>query len=268
MVPVTTTRRLRSRFCHGSSWAPSYSLRPRQRGGAVTKPRVRLAISKPKPTTTKRNALREEEPLEADRECVICAETKHAGRWGENFPRFTDCKHAPMTCSDCVTTHAVNVLKTAATVFDKDLGTSKVDWSKCSCPQCGVRLNEEELSSKLSRSRMASLRELATQKALESNPRWMQCLSSTCSAGWIVAENRRKRKVKCPKCEALSCLKHRVPWHEGYTCSQYDDYHPSAESSRKSLNLIKRIGKRCPQPGCGWWIEKDGGCSHMICEYS
>ena len=181
MAPVATARRLRSRVCHGSSWAPSYSLRSRgavRHGGdvhAVAKPRVRRARSRSKPTT-RGNTSPEEEPLKTDRECVICAENKYAGRWSENFPVFMKCEHPPTTCSDCVMTYAISVLKTAATMFDKNHGKSKIDWSKCSCPQCGVPVNEEELRSKLSRRQMASLRELATQKALESHPRWVKCL--------------------------------------------------------------------------------------------
>lgn len=34
---------------------------------------------------------------------------------------------------------------------------------------------------------------------------------------------------------------------------------------QSSEERIKKVGKQCPGVGCGWVVEKDGGCNHMYC---
>jgi hypothetical protein len=214
-------------------------------------------------------ACRKQRRVTEYRECVVCAETKPLGRHGANFPRFPKCTHDPATCISCVAKHALITLKTRATVvFDDDERKGSVDWAACTCPQCNVSLSEGELRFALSRKDMVLLNEVATRKALESHPRWVWCLSPTCSAGQIFPHaTKQSPKVTCVECGAQSCFLHRIPWHEGFQCGEYDDRHPNAQSIRSSEERIKRMSKKCPTRRCGWRIQKDGGCPNMICGF-
>ncbi|PGG96696.1 hypothetical protein GX51_07695 [Blastomyces parvus] len=205
---------------------------------------------------------RKKDRSDAFRECIICAEMRPLGRNGTNFPIFPRCQHDPLTCSDCVSKHAVMTWKSRAPInHSKTADKGSIDSSVCTCPQCNILLTESEIRSVLSRTTNA----LITRKELESNPRWTWCLSITCSSGQIFPEGNRSQKVDCFKCGASSCFLHGVPWHYKYTCGQYADKHPNAKTLYSSEERIKRMTKKCPNSQCGWRIQKDGGCPHMRC---
>ena len=77
--------------------------------------------------------------------------------------------------------------------------------------------------------------------------------------------------MECSKCSALTCFKHRVPWHEGKTCAEFEFPDPGLKGKRlvewkkdeRSRKKIKKDTKPCPK--CKVPIEKDGGCDHMYC---
>ena len=69
----------------------------------------------------------------------------------------------------------------------------------------------------------------------------------------------------CKACGFRSCLKHGSAWHENLTCKAYDDCHPDDVESKMSLEKVRAMAKRCPRAGCGFYIEKDGGCDNMFC---
>ncbi|PGH00498.1 hypothetical protein AJ79_08189 [Helicocarpus griseus UAMH5409] len=203
---------------------------------------------------------------DAFRECIICAEKKPLGRKGANFPAFPRCEHEPLACSDCLLKHTIINLKTRARInHNEETNKTSIDWSTCTCPQCNTSLTESELRSVLNRNGNAIVTRIATRKELQSHPRWTWCLSVTCSSGQIFPETSPSQQVVCVKCKKSSCFLHGVPWHENYTCSQYDDKHPNAQSARSSEERIKRMTKKCPNRQCGWRIQKNGGCPNMYC---
>lgn len=57
-------------------------------------------------------------------------------------------------------------------------------------------------------------------------------------------------------------------WHHEETCSEYDRRIAAkqARAEYKSEKAIRKVAKRCP--GCMRFINKNGGCNHMTCEYS
>ena len=69
----------------------------------------------------------------------------------------------------------------------------------------------------------------------------------------------------CKACGFRSCLKHGIAWHENMTCEAYDDSHPDDLESKRSMKKIRAMAKRCPTAGCGFFVEKDGHCDHMVC---
>ena len=55
-----------------------------------------------------------------------------------------------------------------------------------------------------------------------------------------------------------------MPWHEGLTCSEYDNIRRG--SDQQTQDLLERETKQCPK--CGVRITKNGGCDHMTCKVS
>ena len=44
-----------------------------------------------------------------------------------------------------------------------------------------------------------------------------------CGSGQIHLGGNESPEVTCVTCGHLSCFKHKISWHEGITCEQYDD---------------------------------------------
>lgn len=207
------------------------------------------------------------------RECIICANVRPLGRHDSNFPWFPNCTHEPRTCSNCVVTHLAILLKARAMVtFDATKLQNVVTWAGCTCAECNAPLSETDVRSILPRRQIAELDDVANNKLLEAHPRWVWCSSPNCDSGQIfsTAESSTREKfsqrVTCVRCGAHTCFHHRIPWHQGYTCTMYDNSHPNSEILRSSEEHIKKISKRCPTKGCGWRIQKAGGCPNMMCE--
>ena len=80
--------------------------------------------------------------------------------------------------------------------------------------------------------------------------------------------------MKCGACDGRTCFQHKVPWHAGLTCSEWDllQARPGEDDddgvavdlkikryhdAKASEDTIKQIAKPCP--GCARNIEKNGG---------
>lgn len=189
------------------------------------------------------------------RECVICAEEKLVHR---DFPSFRLCEHPPQTCVACITQQTFTKLQTAGT------------WESCTCAQCGVVMPYAQLLPALSSYNRTRAKSLVLQHTLQADEAWRWCLAPNCDGGQLHAPKTRSQTrsltVICNKCGAKSCYFHRVPWHNGLTCEEYDDRNPAAHSVRSSEDRIKKISKACPGVGCGRRVIKDGGCDHMWCK--
>ncbi len=70
-------------------------------------------------------------------------------------------------------------------------------------------------------------------------------------------------KVACSACGFEMCFWHNVPWHTGRTYDEWDRKVKVRE--RRSERAVRRVAKKCP--GCEKWVNKDGGCLHMTCEF-
>jgi hypothetical protein len=69
------------------------------------------------------------------------------------------------------------------------------------------------------------------------------------------------------------CITHKVAWHEGETCEEYDHRYSGlkaqaqrAQEDAASLEAISKLSKKCPGLNCTYYIEKNDGCDHMTCE--
>jgi hypothetical protein len=96
-------------------------------------------------------------------------------------------------------------------------------------------------------------------------PDFYQCLGPGCSSGQFHDNTYPTRRVlQCHECGFAICTLHRVPFHADETCESYDERIRVEEL--ESTDLIAKISRQCPGPGCGWRIQKAGGCDSMTCK--
>jgi hypothetical protein len=59
--------------------------------------------------------------------------------------------------------------------------------------------------------------------------------------------------VTCHHCGTKQCFLHRIPWHEGLTCEEWDQQQRTitSQQEQKSEEWIQTGTKPCPGPGCG-----------------
>lgn len=191
-------------------------------------------------TSSKPAKIKAEASAELERECAICADSKPVYH---NFPSFKPCTHLPQTCVACITKQTFTKLESFGT------------WESCTCAQCGLAMPEAQLAAALSAKDRTRAKALVLRHNLESDEAWRWCVAPNCDGGQLHVPKTRSQKrtliVICNKCSGQSCFHHRIPWHPGYTCEQYDDTHPAAQSVRSTEERIRRISKACPGVGCG-----------------
>jgi len=206
-----------------------------------------------KPSTTPSKPLtvtgKRKRPEVQMKECVICVETKPIYR---NFPAFTTCSHDPDTCLSCIAKQTVILLQ--------DSGGK--GWSACTCPQCNVAVTTEELQGALPRALVKGMKEMVDKAHRSTDDSWRWCLAPGCGHGSL--QDGQKEMIRCRKCDYKMCFKHQVPWHQGYTCNDYETSHPQAAITKTNEEMINKMSKPCP--GCGIAVEKVGGCNHMSCK--
>jgi hypothetical protein len=98
-------------------------------------------------------------------------------------------------------------------------------------------------------------------------PNFAMCLGPGCDSGQIHETGDAQPIMTCTICHFKTCFTHKMPWHQGQTCAEYDFLRKERmEQEAASENLIAKTTKKCPNPKCGHGIEKKGGCDHMTCK--
>ncbi|CAL8576033.1 hypothetical protein XPA_001925 [Xanthoria parietina] len=181
-------------------------------------------------------------------ECTICAETQTP----REFPEIATlglCNHASRICRTCIARHTESQLS----------GDGK--WRRVQCLDCRAKQSKAQICKLVWKEDFKKLEAFAKAKSDQLHPRYRPCLSPSCNRGQV--HRSRGSVVTCKHCGSRSCFRHRVPWHEDYTCDRYNRSHPDAKTTRTSEQTVKKLGKKCP--GCAIYIEKDGGCNSMFC---
>jgi hypothetical protein len=98
-------------------------------------------------------------------------------------------------------------------------------------------------------------------------PNFTNCLGPSCGSGQIHETGDDQPIMTCDKCHFKTCFTHKMPWHSGQTCADYDaEQKERTEQEGACEKLIAETTKKCPNPECGHGIEKIGGCDHMTCK--
>jgi len=71
----------------------------------------------------------------------------------------------------------------------------------------------------------------------------------------------------CNTCQYKTCVTHKLPWHEGMTCEQFDaddSQIDRLEQEEATAKLLAESSRVCPL--CGEGVFKDVGCDHLHCK--
>lgn len=185
------------------------------------------------------------------KECTVCADEKD----GEHFPASvtSKCQHSSEICSQCLDSWIVSAL-----------GENGIDGIKC--PECPEKLEYQDVQQVASPATFHAYDKATITQALSSLPEFAWCLAPNCKSGQLNVDN--SNYMDCASCGYKQCLQHKVAWHTGETCEQYE-YRTSGEKAKEeeaqTLAMLDSMSKVCPGPGCGWRIQKSDGCDHVTC---
>ena len=184
------------------------------------------------------------------RECAVCLLSKPVSDY---YARLSsDCRHANRSvCYGCV-------YKNLLTVLESNIRSPVI------CPEldCRIRFSVDEIRHILMHFEDTDLLDkydtYLTNLLLEDMPEFVWCAHG-CGSGQLHLTDGSK--VDCIHCGRSTCFSHRIPWHEGVTCDEYDE--SDLSNDPKSKKYLKRFAKQCPK--CRAKIEKNDGCDHMTC---
>jgi hypothetical protein len=206
------------------------------------------------PTTEETTTIVTEMPMiKSQQTCSVCYDDKDLYEFdGLDFP---DCQHGNRSvCNFCVFHH---VQQTFQITFTDDIYCPEIN--------CGVKFDYNTVRIILSLNGDDKLVErydrYILHRQLEQMDEFIWCSNLSCNVGQLNVDGELNNIVTCFNCHQKTCFTHKVKWHEGITCEEYDmNIDPDYESSRR---WIVENSKKCPN--CPYQIEKNDGCDHMKC---
>ncbi|UJR14475.1 hypothetical protein I4U23_001472 [Adineta vaga] len=135
------------------------------------------------------------------------------------------------------------------------------------CPElgCNTKLNYNTIKNILISNKDKKLLErydrFLVQHDAEQLDDFIWCSNPKCQMGQLNEGGRSMNIVTCVYCKTKTCFIHRIPWHQGLTCDEYDA--SINDEHKASLQWLNQNTKTCPN--CPYQIEKNDGCDHMTC---
>ena len=184
------------------------------------------------------------------RECVVCATAKPIGAF---IHRYTnECRHGQREiCDDCV-------YQVVSTALQGSLS------NRITCPEseCAATLSSDKVRETLQVNQDLSLLQRyehhVERERVRAIPNNVECAHECGSWQRHLSSDLR---VVCIHCRRTTCFNHRVRWHQGRTCAQFERQIATVDPA--SGRYINRHTKTCP--GCSSRIERASGCPHMTC---
>ncbi|CZR51821.1 related to RING finger protein Dorfin [Phialocephala subalpina] len=191
-------------------------------------------------------------PPPRTKECCVCAEDLPESSFPEQKITST-CNHEATTCRDCV----------SATIATQ---IPELAWDQLHCPECPETLPYDVVKTWASAESFELYDKKSLLAAFQTMPNFTMCLAPGCGSGQIHEGGDAEPIMTCRTCNYKTCFSHKMPWHEGQTCAEYDTMRRERmEQEAASETFIYQNAKICPNPNCGHGIIKHGGCDHMTC---
>lgn len=200
-------------------------------------------------------------------ECITCLTRKPNKEYTLLTPPCIG-EHKAEVCTDCVRKWIQLSLEGGGT--------------RITCPQCLSELGFFTIKRLADAALFQKFETRTLHGLLEQDPAFVWC-AHACGSGQSHRGGRGEPVMTCHHCGALTCVNHRIPWHSGLTCDQFDEslrLPPPGQREREqkqeqdrlqrarddaaSREVVRKDTKACPQ--CRFDIQKDGGCDHMTCE--
>ncbi|KAI1324223.1 hypothetical protein F5Y16DRAFT_402629 [Xylariaceae sp. FL0255] len=142
-------------------------------------------------------------------ECTACFEFKPRTEFQQET--LTDrCKHTATLCQECVTLSLTSQAANRA-------------MDEITCPECPERLSFEEIQNFASPDIFAKYRKYSIDQLITKVNNFIWCPLG-CGTGTVRAAGEQLTITLCVTCNRQFCARHRVAWHDEYTCSEYDRY--------------------------------------------
>lgn len=188
-----------------------------------------------------------------EQDCNVCGESKDPLDF-DAAPPTARCEHPATTCQECLQSWMASQFETKGNEAVK-------------CPECPQELDYSDVQRAASQETFLAYDRMSTRNALAALPDFAWCLAPNCDNGQLNVEN--SNYMDCAACGYKQCLRHKVPWHTGETCDQYE-YRTSGQKAKDhdaaTEKMLDDVSKKCPGPGCGCRIQKTHGCDHMTCK--
>ena len=161
-------------------------------------------------------------PEEEREDCIICAENLPVNRF--TAQRTTEeCNHDPRCCLECIQNFIHAMLE------------SRV-WSDIRCPECRSNFTYNDFQRLARPDDFARYDAFSSTAALSSVPEFRWCLAG-CGSGQIHDDEATNNIMECANCHARQCYTHNVPWHNGMTCDEYDQFLANPETFRSRQDI-------------------------------
>lgn len=183
--------------------------------------------------------------------CVACGDDKRVSEMPARRRVTAACEHDSGMCRECVGQWIRASLDTAT-------------WDRLRCPECPQLLSYEHVRAFAPRDVFDRYDALAVKAVLGGMEDFAWCLNPACESGQIYPPGCAR--AKCSACKHYLCVRHKVPWHSGETCEEYDRRtRRQRRNDQASEKHVKEITKPCP--GCNRNINKYVGCDHVTCKF-
>ncbi|GAQ87818.1 hypothetical protein KFL_003790060 [Klebsormidium nitens] len=153
------------------------------------------------------------------KECMICTEKKRPTKF--RLPT-TQCSHQPDVCIHCLR----NYLRVE--VVEKGrVGELLV----CPSPDCLANVEDRDLRAlyQAGDPLIACHEKRLFERALETDPNFRWCPHNGCGNGQLIDDADESTFWSCVTCNSRVCTRHRVVFHEGMTCAEYDAIAPDSD---------------------------------------
>ena len=93
------------------------------------------------------------------------------------------------------------------------------------------------------------------------------CLAPNCGSGQIHSDPTTNPTMTCSKCSFKTCVIHKLPWHEGMTCEEFDSDESQIERLEQDEATAKLLAKLASKicPTCKQGVDRTDGCDHLRC---
>jgi len=98
------------------------------------------------------------------------------------------------------------------------------------------------------------------------NPNMVFCLGRDCGIGQLHSIEELGSVMTCDKCSFKTCVRHKLPWHEGMTCEEFDGDESQIEQEEATAKLLAKLASKiCPT--CKQGVDRSAGCDHLRCMF-